>query len=85
MIEFSKHATHMGWNDVALYGKFYRELSEYIIDQLPVIGPLPNVQQLKANALKTDTTGNTMVRRLHPLVTLGNPPLLLHHQNQATP
>jgi len=23
MIEFSKHVTHTGWNDVALYGEFY--------------------------------------------------------------
>jgi len=22
-IEFSKHATHTGWNDAALYGEFY--------------------------------------------------------------
>src|SRR5882724_9629569 len=34
MIEFSKHATHTGWNDVALYGEFYQGLSEHIKDQL---------------------------------------------------
>src|SRR5882724_8631222 len=34
MIEFSEHATHTGWNDVALYGEFYRGLAERIKDQL---------------------------------------------------
>jgi len=34
MIEFSEHATHIGWNDVALYGEFYRGLAERIKDQL---------------------------------------------------
>jgi len=34
MIEFSKHATHTGWNDVALYGEFYQGLAECIKDQL---------------------------------------------------
>ena len=34
MIEFSEHATHTGWNDVALYGEFYRGLTECIKDQL---------------------------------------------------
>ena len=24
MIEFSEHVNHTGWNDVALYGEFYR-------------------------------------------------------------
>ena len=26
MIKFSKHATHTGWNNAALYGEFYRGL-----------------------------------------------------------
>src|SRR5882724_13520437 len=30
MIEFSEHATHTGWNDVALYGELYRGLVEHI-------------------------------------------------------
>ena len=34
MIEFSKHATHTGWDDAALYGEFYWGLSECIKDQL---------------------------------------------------
>src|SRR5882724_11837435 len=34
MVEFSKHATHTGWNDAALYGEFYRGLTERIKDQL---------------------------------------------------
>src|SRR5882724_4130564 len=34
MIEFSEHATHTGWNYVALYGEFYRGLAEHIKDQL---------------------------------------------------
>src|SRR5882724_7246725 len=38
MIEFSEHATHMGWNEVALYGEFYQGLAEHI-----KVGSLPNV------------------------------------------
>ena len=34
MIEFSEHATYTGWNNVALYGEFYRGLAERIKDQL---------------------------------------------------
>jgi len=34
MIKFSEHATHTGWNDVALYGEFYWGLAERIKDQL---------------------------------------------------
>ena len=34
MIEFSEHATHMGWNDVALYDEFYQGLAEHIKGQL---------------------------------------------------
>ena len=34
MIGISEHATHTGWNDVALYGEFYWGLSEGIKDQL---------------------------------------------------
>src|SRR5882724_3053056 len=34
MIKFSKHATHTGWNDAALYGDFYWGLTEHIKDQL---------------------------------------------------
>jgi len=32
LIEFSEHATHTGWNDVALYGEFYRGPAECIKD-----------------------------------------------------
>ena len=31
MIKFSEHATHMGGDDAALYGEFYRGLTEYFI------------------------------------------------------
>src|SRR5882672_9799567 len=34
MIKFAEHATNTGWNDMALYGKFYRGLAEHIKDQL---------------------------------------------------
>ena len=34
MIKFSEHATHMGWNDVVLYGEFHQGLTEHIKDQL---------------------------------------------------
>src|SRR5882724_1088656 len=55
MIEFSKHATHMGWNHSALYGEFYLGLSEHIKDQLLLLDHPQTFQQLKADALKCDT------------------------------
>src|SRR5882724_4176708 len=55
MIEFSKHATHTGWNDAALYGEFYRGLAECIKDQLLSLDDLQMFQQLKVAALKCDT------------------------------
>ena len=55
MIEFSKHATHTGWNDAALYGEFYRGLAEHIKDQLLSLDRPQMFQQLKADALKCDT------------------------------
>jgi len=55
MIEFSKHATHTGWDDAALYGEFYWGLSECIKDQLLSLDFPQMFQQLKANTLKCDT------------------------------
>src|SRR5882672_2505971 len=55
MIEFSKHATHTGWNDVALYGEFYRGLAEHIKDQLMSLEHPATFQQLKTNALRCDS------------------------------
>src|SRR5882724_8099567 len=55
MIEFSKHATHTGWNDAALYGEFYRGLAERIKDQLLSLDRPQMFQQLKVAALKCDT------------------------------
>jgi len=55
MIEFSEHATHTGWNDVALYGEFYRGLAECIKDQLLSLDRSQTFQQLKVAALKCDT------------------------------
>src|SRR5882724_6720176 len=55
MIEFSKHATHTGWNDVALYGEFYWGLTEHIKDQLLSLDRPQTFQQLKVATLKCDT------------------------------
>src|SRR5882724_7777088 len=55
MIEFSEHATHTGWNDVALYGEFYWGLAEHIKDQLLSLDRPQTFQQLKVAALKCDT------------------------------
>src|SRR5882724_1751684 len=55
MIEFSEHTTHTGWNDVVLYGEFYRGLAECIKDQLLSFNLPQTFQQLKANTLKCDT------------------------------
>src|SRR5882672_3496797 len=55
MIEFSKHATHMGWNDAALYGEFYRGLAERIKDQLMSLECPATFQQLKTDALRCDS------------------------------
>src|SRR5882724_8862238 len=55
MIEFSEHVTHTGWNDVALYGEFYRVLAEHIKDQLLWLDCPQMFQQLKVDALRCDT------------------------------
>src|SRR5882724_3222940 len=55
MIEFSEHTTHMGWNDVVLYGEFYWGLAECIKDQLLLLDLPQTFQQLKVNALRCDT------------------------------
>jgi len=55
MIEFSEHVTHMGWNDAALYGEFYRGLAERIKDQLLSLDRPQTFQQLKVDALRCDT------------------------------
>src|SRR5882672_4112369 len=55
MIEFSEHATHTGWNDVALYGEFYRGLAECIKDKLMSLERPASFQQLKTDALRCDS------------------------------
>src|SRR5882724_2118536 len=55
MIEFSEHVTHTGWNDVALYGEFYRRLAEGIKDQLLSLDRPQMFQQLKVNAFRCNT------------------------------
>src|SRR5882672_12310426 len=55
MIEFSEHATHTGWNDVALYGEFYQGLAERIKDQLVSLEHPTTFQQLKNNTLRCDS------------------------------
>src|SRR5882724_3323705 len=55
MIEFSEHATHTGWNDMALYGELYWGLTECIKDQLLLLDQPQMFQQLKVAALKCDT------------------------------
>src|SRR5882724_7857348 len=55
IIEFSKHATCTGWNDVALYGEFYQGLAECIKDQLLSLDCPQTFQQLKVDALRCDT------------------------------
>src|SRR5882724_3049422 len=55
MIELSKHATHTGWNDVALYDEFYQGLAEHIKDQLLSLDHPQTFQQLKVDALRCDT------------------------------
>src|SRR5467141_2941373 len=55
MIEFSEHATHMGWNDVALYGEFYQALAECIKDQLVSLECPATFQQLKTDALRCNS------------------------------
>ena len=54
MIEFSEHAAYTGWNDVALYGKFYRGLAERLKDQLLTMDQPCTLDQLKIDALKCD-------------------------------
>jgi len=55
MVEFSEHAMHTGWNDVALYCELYWGLSECIKDQLLSLDHPQMFQQLKADALKCNT------------------------------
>src|SRR5882672_1282667 len=55
MIEFSEHATHMGWNDAALYGEFYHGLAEHIKDQLVWLEHPATFQQLKTDTLRCDS------------------------------
>jgi len=55
MIEFSKHMTHTGWNDVVLCGEFYWVLAECINDQLLSLDRPQMFQKLKADTLKCDT------------------------------
>src|SRR5882724_10411703 len=55
MIEFSEHATHTGWNNVALYGEFYRGLAERIKDQLLSLDRPQTFQQPKVDTLKCNT------------------------------
>src|SRR5882672_6966162 len=55
MIKFSEHATHTGWNDVALYGEFYHGLAERIKDQLMSLECPTTFQQLKTDALRCDS------------------------------
>ena len=54
MIEFAEHAAFTGWNDVALYGEFYRGLAEQIKDQLLNFDRPPTLEKLKIDALKCD-------------------------------
>ena len=55
MTERAEHATHTGWNDVALYGEFYRGLVEHIKDQLLSLDQPQMFQQLKVATLKCNT------------------------------
>src|SRR6266481_10032130 len=52
MIEFSKHAAYTGWNNNALYGKFYWGLAKCLKDQLLNMDCPQTLDQLKINALK---------------------------------
>ena len=54
MIEFTEHAAFTGWNDIALYGEFYRGLAEQIKDQLLNFDRPPTLEKLKIDALKCD-------------------------------
>ena len=53
MIEFSKHATHTGWNNAALYGEFYCGLAEHIKDQLVSLDRPLTLQQLKTQPFQS--------------------------------
>ena len=52
MIEFTEHATFTGWNDVTLYGEFYRGLAERIKDQLLNFDRPLTLEKLKIDTLK---------------------------------
>src|SRR6266481_3656988 len=54
MIKFSEHAAYIGWNDAALYGKFYWGLAECLKDQLLNMDHPQTLDQLKIDALKCD-------------------------------
>ena len=54
MIEFSEHAAYTGWNDAALYGKFYWGLAKRLKDQLLNMDHPRTLDQLKIDALKCD-------------------------------
>ena len=52
MIEFAEHAAFTGWNNVTLYGKFYRGLAEQIKDQLLNFNRPLMLEKLKIDVLK---------------------------------
>src|SRR6266481_3509690 len=55
MIEFSEHAAYTGWNNTALYGKFYRGLAKHLKDRLLNMDCPQTLDQLKINALKCNS------------------------------
>ena len=54
MIEFTKHTAFTGWNNVTLYGEFYRGLAKRIKDQLLNFDHPPMLEKRKINTLKCD-------------------------------
>ena len=52
LIEFAEHTPFTGWNNVTLYGEFYRGLAERIKDQLLNFDRPPTLEKLKIDALK---------------------------------
>ena len=52
MIEFSEHASFMGWNDTTLYSEFYHGLAECIKNMLLHMEQALTLNQLKIDALK---------------------------------
>ena len=51
IIKFSEHTAYTRWNNVALYGEFYRGLAKKIKDQLLNLKQPQTLEQLKVNAL----------------------------------